>query len=434
MLKTKNKDSNYLAKVVALEGLRKHSNADRLQCVNVGFNNVITGLDAKEGDIYVFFPIESKINKDFLHFINGFRDSKLNLNPSVSGFFEVNCRVKAVRLRGERSMGFLVPSFQVAAWAGFDIFSTDVGTKFDTIAGKLLCEKYEVPVKESRLKGKGKEPKLDRLVEGQVRLHVNTTNFRHEPEAIKPDDLISITYKTHGTSWWAGNLLVKRKLSRFERVLKFLGVSVPETEYDIVYGSRRVVKNRHFEDPKAQDHFFGYDLWHDVKEEVKNKIPKGITLYGELLGFTRDGAYIQEHYDYGCSMEKGAVRQRKEIYRITHTDEDGHVTEYSYPQIIDFCKLFGLVPSHLMFYGTARDWVTQNRMGKADESFGVKFVKALQAKYNDKDCFMCKNPVPEEGIVVRKENLYNCESYKLKSFQFLEFESSQLDQGVSDGE
>ena len=45
---------------------------------------------------------------------------------------------------------------------------------------------------------------------------------------------------------------------------------------------------------------------------------------------------------------------------------------------------------------------------------------------------MCDNPVPEEGIVVRKESLFNCESYKLKSFRFLEGESKQLDTGEVD--
>jgi hypothetical protein len=45
---------------------------------------------------------------------------------------------------------------------------------------------------------------------------------------------------------------------------------------------------------------------------------------------------------------------------------------------------------------------------------------------------MCNNKVPEEGIVVRKESLFSCESYKLKSFSFLEKESKELDKGVID--
>ena len=47
---------------------------------------------------------------------------------------------------------------------------------------------------------------------------------------------------------------------------------------------------------------------------------------------------------------------------------------------------------------------------------------------------MCENKVPEEGIVVRVEDLFECKSYKLKSFRFLEFESNELDKGVADVE
>ena len=42
---------------------------------------------------------------------------------------------------------------------------------------------------------------------------------------------------------------------------------------------------------------------------------------------------------------------------------------------------------------------------------------------------MCENKVPEEGVVLRKESLFHCESYKLKSFAFLEAESKELDKG-----
>lgn len=436
MLKTQNKDSNYLAKVVALKRLRKHGNADRLQCVNVGMNNVITGMTAKEGDLYVFFPIESKISRDFLSFTNSFRDTTMNADMNEKGFFNNNCRVRAMKLRGEKSMGYLVPAEQVANWKRIELSNFKDGLEFDTVAGDLLVEKYEVKRKERGTTSKGQSPRLDRLVDGQVNLHVKTKNLRHVPDAIQPDDLISITYKTHGTSWWCGNLLTKTKISRFKRLLNKFGANIPEVAYDIIYGSRRVVKNRHFSDPKAQDHFYGYDMWHDVAERVKNTIPKGVTLYGELLGFTRDGGYIQKGFDYGCSPQQGYPSDKIEVYRITHTDEDGNVTEYSYPQIVDFCNQRGLVPSKLMFYGTAKQWYDLNadHNMRNPENWGEEFVSLLERVYNEKDCFMCNNPVPEEGIVIRKEDLFDCKVFKLKSFRFLEWETKQLDKGESDVE
>lgn len=432
---SKNSSVNYLAKVVALKGLKKHSNADRLQTVDIDFQTVITGIDAKDGDVYVFFPVESKISADFLSATNSYRDARLNTDKEKTGFFESNCRVKAMRLRGEKSMGYLVRASVVSDWAGMDdILSLDVGQEFDTINGKLLVEKYQAPKKAGAVSKQGKKPKVSRLVEGQVHLHVDTESLRKNAHKINPDDTISITYKTHGTSWWVGNVLVKRNLSRFERIVRWIGFPVQEMEYDLVYGSRRVVKNADMDDPKQKDHFFGYDLWEKIKDEVGESIPKGYTLYGEMLGHDHNGGYIQKGFDYGCAVGE----HKLEVYRITQTNPDGLVTELSYPEIAEFCDRKGLNAPHLFYYGKAGDYNMDEYLNLNSEILFSRdlwektFVEKLEEEYNEKDCFMCKNPVPEEGIVVRKESLFNCESYKLKSFRFLEWESKELDSGEAD--
>lgn len=55
---SKEANRNYTAKVVQLKGLKPHSNADRLQVCTIDFQQVITGLDAKDGDLYIYFPVE----------------------------------------------------------------------------------------------------------------------------------------------------------------------------------------------------------------------------------------------------------------------------------------------------------------------------------------------------------------------------------------
>lgn len=433
MLSTsKEANPNYLAKVVQLKGLRKHNNADRLQCVDIDFQTVITGLDAKEGDLYVYFPLECKINKDFLAFTNSFRNKELNKDKEKAGFFEENCRVKAMKLRGEKSCGYIVPANEVFEWAfkredSSQFLKANTGYEFDTINGIKLLEKYVVKTREPRSVKEGKKPKISRLVEGQVHLHVDTENLRKNVHKIHPNDTISITYKTHGTSWWVSNVLVKRKLSFVEKILKKLGVKVQEEEYDTLYGSRRVVKNEYLDDPKKKDHYFGYDLWADIKNSI-GEIPKGYTLYGEALGYDRNGAYIQKDYDYGCDE----YQMKLEVYRITHTTPDGLVTEFSYPEIKEFCEKVGLTPSHLFFYGKAWDFKDLKHSITSDEEWRRSFIEELENDYNNKKCFMCKNDVVEEGVVVRKESLFHCESYKLKSFDFLLHESKQLDKGESD--
>lgn len=428
---SKEANPNYVCKVVKLENLRKHNNADRLQIATVDFQDVVVGLDVNVGDLFVFFPAESKINADFLSHTNSFREKTLNQDSEKAGFFESKGRVKAIKLRGEKSMGYLAPVSQFDSFIGSEIdWGALINEEFDTINGIKIVSKYVVYSEKRDRDKQGKSPALTRLIDGQVHLHVDTENLRKNVHKLNLDDTISITYKTHGTSWWVGNVLVKKRLSFAERILNRIGFDMPEREYDLVYGSRRVVKNKYFEDPKASQHFYGYDLWKDIRNELEGKIPKGYTLYGECLGFTQEGKEIQKGYDYGCSPGQFKI----EVYRITHTTEDGLVTELTYPQIVEFCERSGLTPSYKFFYGSVRELACLNPDDDATffslppENWRENLVRMLESKYNEKDCFMCINKVPEEGIVVRKDSLFSCEPFKLKSFRFLEWETKQLDE------
>jgi len=422
---SKEANKNYLAKIVELKNLKKHENADRLQVATVDFQNVITGLDAKDGDLYVFFSLESQINKEFLSYTNSFRHSELNVDKEKVGFFEDKGRVKAMKLRGEKSMGYIVPIQEVENWLGCNL-KEYVGQEFDTIGDILMVKKYIVKIKQEQGQGrKGKKPRISRLVEGQVRLHVETENLRKNAFKIKPEDNITITYKTHGTSWWASNLLVKKKLNIFLKLFRFIGLPIIDTEYDFIYGSRKVVKNE-FETQDKKD-YYGVDLWGEIKDELKEFIPKGYTLYGECLGFTKEGRAIQGQYDYGCKEGE----KRIQIYRITFTNEDGLANDLSSRQIKEYCDRFGLEYVHIFYQGLAKDLYKDI---KVEEHWSTEFILRLEKDYNDKDCFMCNNKLPEEGIVLRKESLFEFEVYKLKSFSFLEYETKQLDNGQEDME
>lgn len=423
---SKNANTNYLAKIVKLANVEKHPNADRLQVTSIDFQNVILGLDAKVGDLYVFFPLECQIDSEFLSYTNSFRHKELNKNKEVAGFFEDNGRVRAVKLRGEKSMGYVVPLKQVEDFVSKDL-SEFVGQEFDTIGDKLFVKKYFIERKVTRNKSNGKKPKISRLVEGQVHLHVDTENFRKNVYRIDPNDNISISYKVHGTSFWVSNVLVKIPLDYSQR---FWNVTLAlifktfrfkrQTEYDYVYGSRRVVKNEH--ETKNKEHFYGHDLWGEIKDELKEFIPKGYTFYGECVGYTKEGKPIQKDYDYGCE-----VGQRKiYIYRITFTNEDGLVYNLSTARAKHFCEHYNLNYVPVFYVGKAKDVFPDI---KVDEQWRQNFIHKLEEKYNEKNCYICKNNVPEEGIVIRKENTFLFEAYKLKSFSFLEKETKLLDKG-----
>lgn len=416
-------NKNYLAKIVRLTNLRKHSNADKLQVATIDFQDVIVGLDQKEGDVCVFFPVECQINVDFLKHINGFRDKTLNADQEKTGFFEKTGRVRAVKLRGERSMGFVVPIYNLESFLGKSL-DFEIGQEFNLINDTEFIRKFEVYKPEQRTRNGKIEKRISRLVDGQFHFHIETENLRKNAFAISPFDQISITYKIHGTSAIFSNILTKRKLSFLEILLSHF-VAIKKDENDIVYSSRKVVKNEY--ETKKKSGFYSSDIWGQVKEDIKDLIPKGYTVYGEIAGFTKEGGYIQNQYDYGCEPGK----HKFFVYRVTITNTDGQVFELSTRQMVEFCSRTGLTYVPLLFVGAAKDlYPDLERAAHWNE----EFIKRLEIDYNNKDCFMCANQVPEEGIVLRKESAFSFEAYKLKSFRFMEFETEQLDKGVLDTE
>ena len=50
---SKDANKNYLVKVVKIDQLKKHPNADRLQVAVIDFQEVIVGMDTKIGDIII---------------------------------------------------------------------------------------------------------------------------------------------------------------------------------------------------------------------------------------------------------------------------------------------------------------------------------------------------------------------------------------------
>ena len=424
---SKEANINYLAKVVKINGLKKHPNADRLRIAIIDFQEVIVGEDMNEGDICIFFPLESQINSEFLSYTNSYRHSNLNkiIDDEHCGFFEDSGRVRAVKLRGQKSMGYLVPFLSFNEFFSLNIAWGDyMGQEFDTINKVLMLKKYFIPVKELNGQRLGRKPRISRLVEGQVHLHVDTESLLKNIDRINPEDYISITYKIHGTSFWVSNILVKRKLNILEKVFKKLGVKINDTEYDYVYGSRKVVKNEY--ETSHKEHFYDYDLWGEIKDELKEKIPEGYTLYGECVGYTKGGGYIQSEYDYGCSQGT----KKLFIYRITFTNKNGLVYNLGTKEIESFCQRYGLNYVHLFYYGQAQ--FLNTNLYPESSTWREGFIQYLQKQFLEKDCFICNNKVPEEGIVVRKESPFEFESYKLKSFRFLEFETKLLDEGVED--
>lgn len=204
-----------------------------------------------------------------------------------------------------------------------------------------------------------------------------------------------------------------------------------------------------------------------------------MSLYYEIVGFAPDGKYIQKGYDYGYVNEKPYKSGRSfgiYIYRITTTNEDGDIFEWPMLQVKKWCQERGFKSVPLLYYGpianllNEKDYklIENNYPDSSDiektweevvegsndaylralklcnvSSDSTKFVLTLGDKskvildrlrelYLEKDCFLCRNEVPGEGIVLRVEDSLEVEVYKFKSFRFLKKETEQLDSGEGD--
>ena len=433
--KSENANVNYLTKIIKLVDIRKHVGADKLQCVTIDGNNVITGLSAQDGDLYVYFPTESALNSEYLAWSNSYENKEMNADHEKKGFFNKHGRVRAIRLRSERSEGYIIPVSELTNWLTevtgkkVSITEADVNTEFDYYGDVKISEKYinRAALKQQGLGGNKNEKKAARqskLVDGQFRFHESTSHLSKNIHKIEPNDLISITNKIHGTSFVVSKILCKKSLKWYEKLFKKLGLNLTDTHYDLLWSSRKVIKNQYNDNP-GKNHFYSYDLWEDIAKILEPILTEGISIYGECAGMTKNNLYIQKDYDYGCQQNKFKIY----VYRITFTNTSGEVFEFSAKQTKDYCVKFDLnyVPEY--YYGFAKDLFNISTENHWQENF----LQKLSETYLEKDCDICLNKVPAEGIIIRKESS-NFEAFKHKSFRFRERESKQLDSGEVDME
>ena len=446
---------NYLAKIVRINQFKPHTDPEvtRLKaCVVDGFN-ILCGIDSQPG-LYVYFPTACCLNPDFLRYANLYKHKEYNADPEQSGMFEDNGRVKAIKLRGELSEGFILP---VTMLENYVLSVTNVeltceeGTEFDIVEhdGKTFwINKKYIPKRTQGAPGSSagraaRQPKgIDKIIENQFRFHYDTTLIKKCPHVIKPNDIISITEKVHGTSGISARVLcnpnayAKWYEKVMVKIMNFFGSKATMSPvYDYIYASRTVIKNRFF-NKKASDGFYGVDVWKYADEILKPLLQKGMTIYYEIIGFLPNGGYIQKNYDYGYMPPKEGEKYELgkhfgiAVYRITLTNPDGHVHEFSAHEVQQWCNQMGIFPVREFYYGFAKDLYPDIN---TEEHWNENFLQRLA---NDKEFYMecnspsCSNKVPHEGLVIKIENMKS-EAFKLKCFKFLDAEGKALDKGES---
>lgn len=448
LIKSKKANENYLSKIVMIDSFRKHNDPEvnRLKVAIVDGFNIITGIDSEPG-LYVYFPALSQINPDFLSYANLYRHKELNKDPEQSGMFEDNGRVKAIKLRGEISEGFIIPltvlESYIVSVTNQELKDIQENTEFDSVEhegkefwiSKKYIAKRQYPQGSgtSSNKTKYKVPKqLDKIRDDQFRFHYQTILIKKCPYVINPESLIQLSYKIHGTSGISAYVLCHKPLSWKERIAKWLtGESFDK--YDYIYSSRTVIKNKYY-NPQVGSGYYSDDIWSEADKIVRPKLARGETAYYEIVGFLPNGKYIQKGYDYGCVPPKsGEIFTHEKhfkvrIYRVTMTNVDGKVVEYTPLQVQQWCNNVGLTPVEECYFGLAKDLYPD--IDVADH-WNENFIEKLS---NDKNFYMeldsphCNNKVPHEGLVIKPlERLGS--AFKIKAFRFLNKEQELLDKG-----
>lgn len=134
--------------------------------------------------LYIYFPALSCINGDFLSYANLYRHKELNKDPEQSGMFEDNGRVKAIRLKGELSEGFILPitvlENYIISVTNKEIDEIKEGTEFDALShdekefwiSKKYIAKRQYTQGSSGGRVSKKVPKgINKIIDTQFRFH-----------------------------------------------------------------------------------------------------------------------------------------------------------------------------------------------------------------------------------------------------------------------
>lgn len=445
LTQSNNFNVNYSARIVKVNEFIPHPNpkCTRLKLAIVNGFKIAVSLDCKEG-LYLYFPIECCINPTYLAANNLFRKAELNRDINQKGFFESNGRVKAIKLQGVPSEGLLMPTESISIWLKFinkpDIeVSPDID--FDTVSNEWLCKKYiiikSISTNKCKISKKLKKG-LNKVDDTQFRFHYDTTVLKRCPWVVTYDSLISITYKMHGTSGISSYVLCKKPLNAIEKFINLFKKDKLSNKryYDYLWASRSVIKDPYY-NPDVTDGFYNEDVWKYAHDIIKPKLKKGMTVYYEICGFLPNGNYIQKGFDYGCvppiEGEKYTINKHFKVYvyRITYTNEDGEVFEFSAKQVQQWVKYNELTSVIEAYYGYAKDLYPSL---DEDSHWNENFIEKLSNDenfYMEQDSPHCNNKVPHEGLVIKIEN-FKSEAYKVKCNKFLNKESELLDSGVSD--
>ena len=427
----------YCAYVTTIKELKKHPNADRLQCVEIFGNNAIVDLSYYEGQRVIYFPVDGQLSEEFATDNNLVKKyvpvSELTEEQignkqivqkdgvevvNMGGYMEPGKRnIMAIRLRGEKSDGLVLPVEVLAKYG--DISGLKDGMAIIEFCGHEICKKY-IP-KTNKQNNNGYKRSINKREEKETVgyplfvQHIDTEQLAYNEKAFKEGDTIYLTRKLHGTSFRVSNTLEVITKKRNPLLKKLFHIKdKKKSKWTTISGTRRTT---------LIDYGGGYygsnafrKKYNDMFEGI---LPKGMEVFGEIVGWVdantpimpscdnskiKDKEFAKQYgkqtvFTYGCPRGENNCY----VYRMTMTNEDGIAVELPTEDVMIWCEKLGVkyVPFLEKFLFTT--WEDLN---------------ARVEKYLDIPEPLANGSHIVEGVVVRIDNRPSFTAYKAKGFNF----------------
>jgi hypothetical protein len=437
---------SYNIYVTKVKNIRPAENADRLNLCEVFGNTTVVDKTVNETDLYLYLPTDGRISVEFGESNNLFR-KKDDAGNNIGGFIDAEKRnISAIRLRGNKSDGLVLPLSSLSSFG--DITSLKEGDIVTVFNGHVIAEKY-IPRTNHRSSNVGgnKTRKKKVNIAPLFAEHADTEQLAYNLSAFKPGDEIEITLKMHGTSQRTGYLPVLKGYKRtlWDKITRKQGK--PIYKYDYISGTRRTVLEN------FDGGFYGSNEFRQQHhDKFVGKLNKGETVYYEVVGYTHTGApimgngkneklgkdFVKQYgketvFSYGCNpngfgdglsqyatMKDGTriaefnpePQSDIYVYRMTMTNEDGFVVEYS-PDFMRYrCEQMGV--KYVPVFAKA---ILPNEK-YFDKEYPVgNYVKEMAEQFYDGVDPVGRTHI-REGVVIRIVNRPKFTAFKHKNFNF----------------
>lgn len=322
--------STFKVPLTEIRAMHAHPNAERLEIAEVyAWYVVVQKNRYKPGDKVVYVPVDSILSPEL----------EAKLFPEGSKIKLSKSRVKSIKIRGNISQGMLIDPRE---------FALDNLPLETDCASFLGVTKYESPVNEMPRHMFVKTSK--KVQNANFSKYSDIENLKYYDRIIQDNEMVTISEKLHGSSA-RFNWVFNEPNTLWKKFLRLIGL-LPKWEF--CWGSRNVqIQNKPF-----HQGYYDIDVYTKIMNQydLRNRIPKGFGLYGEIVG---DG--IQKNYTYGCGKNEHAfyvydVRDTRDPDRKNHRWLD-------HAEMTEFCARHGFQTVPQLYVGP---WSMQEALKHRD--------------------------------------------------------------------